>query len=149
MNKKGTSLVELIAVIVIMGIISSIGAVTVVSIIARQRKNATISSLKNIYETAKGLLVQVEAGSYDENIVFIDDDFCYISLTSMIDNGAVDGEKYRPTGNEVYFCYDMHEPFVIITNETINKVKPESTGSTTINQVLVTYSYSKDSFIIA
>ena len=49
MGKKGASLVELIAVIVIMGVIAGIAVGTVTVVIARQRKNATINSLNNIY----------------------------------------------------------------------------------------------------
>ena len=149
MNKKGTSLVELIAVIVIMGIISGIAALTVTNVIARQRKNSVINGLNNIYESARVLLVQVETSSYDENISLIDDDFCYISLTTLIDSGNVDGENYRPVGNEIYFCYDMNDSFVIITDSTITKTIPNSTGSSNVNGVLVTFSYSKNKFITA
>ena len=149
MNKKGASLVELIAVIVIMGIIASIAGVTVTVVVSRQRKNATINALNNIYDSAKGLLLPVETGNYDENITLIDDDFCYISLTTLIDSGNVDGEDYKPVGNEIYFCYDMNNPFVVITDGTITKAKPSSTGSSTVNQVLVTFNYSTNKFIIA
>ena len=147
--KKGTSLVEVITVIIIMGVIATITTAVVVSVIARQKRNATINALNNIYETTKGLLIQVEAGDYDDNITLVDDDFCYISLTTLIDSGNVDGKDYKPVGQEVYFCYDMNIAFVVITDGSFTKVKPSSTGSTTVNEILVTFSYEKDKFIIA
>ncbi len=147
--KKGTSLVELIAVIVILGVIASITTVVVVNVIARQKRNATINALNNIYESAKGLLLQVEAGDYDENISLIGDDFCYISLTTLIDSGSVDGNGYKPIGNEIYFCYDMNVSFVNITSSSITKDKPTSTGSTEVNTISVTFSFEKDKFILA
>ena len=149
LNKKGTSLVELIAVIVIMGIIASITTVTVISVLGRQKKNATITSLNNIYSSAKALLVQVETSSYDENITLIDNDFCYISLTTLIDSGNVDGKEYKPVGNEVYFCYDMHDCFVEITDGAVSKTIPTTADTTTVNDVLVTFSYESNKFIIA
>lgn len=149
MGKKGASLVELIAVIVIMGVIAGIAVGTVTVVIARQRKNATINSLNNIYESARALLVQVETSSYDEHITLIDDDFCYISLTTLIESGNVDGNKYKPIGNEIYFCYNMHDAFVEITNSAVTKTIPESTASTTVNEILVTFSYASNKFITA
>ena len=146
MNKKGTSLVELIAVLIIMGLIAGITTVTVVAVVARQRKNSVVTSLNNIYESAKVLLVQVETSSYDENITLVDNDFCYISLTTLIDSGNVDGENYKPIGNEIYFCYNMHDSFVNITSSTISDNIPESTGNATVDNVLVTFDYSKDKF---
>lgn len=152
MNKKGASLVELIAVIVIMGVIAGITTLTVTNVIARQRKNSVITGLNNIYESTKALLVQVETSSYDENITLIDNDFCYISLTTLIDSGNVDGENYKPVGNEIYFCYIMNglsESFVVISNSTPNKIKPESTGSATVDGVLITFDSIKNKFKIA
>lgn len=149
MNKKGASLVELIAVIVIMGIIASIATLTVSAVITRQRKNAVVNSLNGIYDTAKGILIQVETGSYDENITIVDDNFCYISLTTMINSGIIDGTDYLPNEEEVYFCYNMNNPFVVITNETVTSTIPSSTDSTVINGVLVTFDYQSNKFINA
>ena len=145
-NKKGSSLVELIAVIVIMGIIAAIAIPTTVVLINRQRKNAVINSLNEIYASTRGLLIQVETTSYDPNITLVDDDFCYISLTTLIDSGNVDGSTYKPIGDEIYFCYNMHDSWVVITSGDIAKTKPTSTGSTTVNQVIVTFNFETDKF---
>ena len=149
MNKKGASLVELIAVIVIMGVIASIATLTISSVINRQRRNATINSLNGIYETAKGLLIQVETGTYDENITLIDDDFCYISLSTMLDEGIIDGSDYRANGDEIYFCYDFNDSFVIITADSVSNNRPDSTGSTIVNSVMVTFDFQSNKFISA
>ena len=149
MNKKGASLVELIAIIVIMGIIAGISAVTISTVIDRQRKNSTVTALNNIYESAKSLLVQVETASYDENITVVDEEFCYISLTTLIDSGNVDGKDYKPENNEIFFCYDMHDAFVVIDNLAPNKIKPSSTGSANVNKVLISFSFEKDKFVSA
>ena len=147
--KKGITLVETIAVIIIIGIIASVTAITITTIINRQRKNATINSLNNILSSARALLLQVKTDDYDSNITIVDEDFCYISLTTLIDSGNVDGSSYKPTGDEIYFCYDMSECYCVITSGEISKGKPTETSSTTINKVLITYSYNDKKFILA
>ena len=149
MNKKGTSLVELIAVIVIMGVIASIATVTVVNVIDRQRKNTTINTLNNIYGTAKEMLYLVENASYDENITVVDEHFCYISISTMLDAGIIDGNDYRPVGNEIFFCYNMNETWVAITDESPLSSKPESTGDTEVNKVNVSFDFNDNRFIKA
>lgn len=148
MNKKGASLVELIAVIVILGIISSIAAITVTQVVIRQKKNAVISSLNNIYSSAKSLLVQTETDSYDENIT-VEEGFSYISLTTLIDSGNVDGSSYRPTEKEIYFCYDFDSCWVVIQTELPTNTRPSSTNSTPINGQNVTFDFTNDKFIIS
>ena len=148
MNNKGASLVELIAVIVIIGVIAGITTVSVVSVINRQKKNSTILSLNNIYESTKELLIAVETGIYDENITLLDDDFAYISLTTLIDSGNVDGKDYKPINNEVFFCYNMESYWVLI-DSTISKTKPSSTNVAMVYNVNVTFDYNADKFISA
>lgn len=53
LNKKGTSLVELIAVIVIMGIIAGIAVPVTIAVINRQKKNAAAKSAEAIVATIK------------------------------------------------------------------------------------------------
>ena len=52
-NKKGTSLVELIAVIVIMGIIAGIAVPVTIAVINRQKKNAAAKSAEAVVATIK------------------------------------------------------------------------------------------------
>ncbi|MCR5462210.1 MAG: type II secretion system GspH family protein [bacterium] len=150
MNKKGTSLVELIAVIVIMGVIASITTATIVTVIDRQRKNATINTLNNIYGTAKEMLYLVQNASYDENITVNDEKtFCYISLNTMLYSGIIDGNNYRANNGDVYFCFDMNQTWAIIGTAAPSNNKPDSTGEIVINQVEVTFDFSTDKFIKA
>ena len=53
LNKKGTSLVELIAVIVIMGIIAGIAVPVTIAVINRQKKNAAEKSAEAVISTIK------------------------------------------------------------------------------------------------
>lgn len=147
MNKKGTSLVELIAVIVIMGVIASIASVTIINVIDRQRRNTTVNTLNNIYGTAKEMLYLVTNADYDENITVNDDKtFCYISLNTMLDAGIIDGNSYRVENGDVYFCYNMTETWVVIGNDTPTNSKPTSTDSIIINKVNVTFDFLIDKF---
>jgi len=148
MNKKGMSLVEILAVIIIMGVVAGIGTVTTVALISRQRKNATVNALNNIYSTAQNILYQARAESHNDYITYIDEDFCYTSLTRLIDDGAIDGAHYKPVGNDIYFCFNMDETWVII-DSTVSKTKPENTGETQVNSVTVTFNYSSKKFKIA
>ncbi|MBP5446311.1 MAG: prepilin-type N-terminal cleavage/methylation domain-containing protein [Acholeplasmatales bacterium] len=63
LNKKGTSLVELIAVIVIMGIIAGIAIPTTIAVINRQKKNAAKSSADNVMAAAESVLMECAAKS--------------------------------------------------------------------------------------
>ena len=62
LNKKGTSLVELIAVIVIMGIIAGIAIPTTIAVINRQKKNAAVKSAETVFNAAKSVLVEAASG---------------------------------------------------------------------------------------
>ena len=146
MNKKGASIVELMAVIVIMGIVASIGTVSAIAVIDRQRKNSVVNALNNIYETAKNMLLQVSSGSHDEYIEVVSETFCYVTLTDMIDNAAVDREDYKPEGNEIYFCYDMDSTCWVEIGSSATNTKPASTGETLVRGVSVTYDFNNSKF---
>lgn len=147
MGKKGASLVELIAVIVIMGIVASIGTVSAIAIIDRQKKNKTLGELDNIYGTAKGILFQTTVGDNDDLLHNIDDDFFYLKLSDMVNNAYIEGRIENTGESEIYFCYDSNETFVVITSGNITKDKPISTGSTIINGISVSFNYSTGKFI--
>lgn len=56
-NKKGVTLVELLAVIVILGIIAAIAVPTIGGLIERQRENAAAAEWDNIKEAARLYIV--------------------------------------------------------------------------------------------
>ena len=71
LNKKGTSLVELIAVIVIMGIIAGIAIPTTIAVINRQKKNSALKSAENVFAAAKNVLLEASAngtGQFGTNV---------------------------------------------------------------------------------
>ena len=147
MDKRGTSIIELMAIIVIMGIIAGIGTVSAIAIINRQRKNKVIGELNSIYRTAKGILFQTTVGDNDDLLHNIDDDFYYLKLSDMVENAYIEGRVENTGEAEVYFCFDTNETFVIITSGNITKGKPTSTGSTTINDELITFDYDENKFV--
>ena len=61
LNKKGTSLVELIAVIVIMGIIAGIAVPTTIAVINRQKKNAAARSAESAVSALKNVILEAQA----------------------------------------------------------------------------------------
>ena len=63
LNKKGTSLVELIAVIVIMGIIAGIAIPTTIAVINRQKKNTAVKSVESLVSTIKNVLLEAQANA--------------------------------------------------------------------------------------
>ena len=66
LNKKGTSLVELIAVIVIMGIIAGIAIPTTIAVINRQKRNAAAKSAESLVSTLKNILTEAGATNSGE-----------------------------------------------------------------------------------
>ena len=52
-NKKGVSLVELIAVIVIMGIIATVGGISVATIIENSNKSAAAQTVSDVYSACE------------------------------------------------------------------------------------------------
>jgi type IV pilus assembly protein PilA len=51
-DERGLSLVELLAVVVIMAVIAGIGAVAITGVIQRNREDAAVSSLQNLAAAA-------------------------------------------------------------------------------------------------
>ncbi len=76
-NKKGVTLVELLAVVVILGIIAAIAVPTIGGLIARQQEKADIATLQNIISSAKTYATAEE-----------DDIFTLAEMGSYIDLGS-------------------------------------------------------------
>ena len=83
--KKGTSLVELIAVIIIMGIIAGIAIPTTIAVIDRQKTNAAKNSANNVMAAAEPVLYDATASGSS-------------NLPAGVEDGAsADGEVYKIT----------------------------------------------------
>jgi type IV pilus assembly protein PilA len=77
-NKKGVTLVELLAVVVILGIIAAIAVPTIGGLIARQRDNAAKQTYQTIVQQARLYAVEESTGTFT-----LDDllDSEFVSLT--------------------------------------------------------------------
>jgi type IV pilus assembly protein PilA len=62
-NKRGVTLVELLAVIIILAIITAIAVPTIGNLIERQRRNAAEASWSSVEEAARLYAVDLEVGA--------------------------------------------------------------------------------------
>lgn len=96
MNKKGTSLVELIAVIVIMGIIAAIAVPTTIGVINRQRKNAALRSAETVVAQMKQIMIEAQTDSAYNKKDYIIADFDGTDL-KMLSSDATTGTTVAQT----------------------------------------------------
>ncbi|MFQ3542620.1 type II secretion system protein [Halobacillus rhizosphaerae] len=98
-NAKGFTLVELLAVIVILGIIAAIAVPSVSGVIAKSKKDATVSNAEQLIEGARLLVttdnVDVSDG-VDINVYSSGDNQKGLEEEGFIEDGLVDttGEAY-------------------------------------------------------
>jgi len=95
LNKKGTSLVELIAVIVIMGIIAGIAVPVTIAVINRQKKNASAKSCEAIVSAIKQATNEVvgEANGADVTIKLVFENKANKPKTVSVTSGTGDGQQ--------------------------------------------------------
>jgi len=129
-NRKGVTLVELLAVIIILGIIAAIAVPTIGNLIERQRQNAAEAEWTNIEEAAR-----IFAYDLDATDVF--------SLQDLLDDGALtsivvllDGDVDGPT-----------DPVVDVTAEDIFVVGASSVVTVDTSGLDGTYLYI-DSYLV-
>jgi len=115
LNKKGTSLVELIAVIVIMGIIAGIAIPTTIAVINRQKKNSALKSCDNILAAAKNVLLEA---SSDPNS----------ALIATGENAATTGVVKNAAGTQ----YSVTEVALVTLGELEKKVSTSGTLTITL-----------------
>ena len=95
------------------------------------------------------MLFQVKYATHDEYIVVENEEFCYVSLTAMVENHAVDRDDYAPEGNEIYFCYDMNETWWIEIASGATSSIPVTSGETIVHGVNVKVDYVNNKFMKA
>lgn len=106
MRKKGFTLVELLAVIVVLGVIMAIAGTAVLG----QRKKANIEEAKKIEQTITDLGPGIYSyESLNSNSTFMhaykSGDAFKISTTALIDAGYLDGAIKNPSGNGTCAAY--------------------------------------------
>lgn len=136
-NKKGVSLVELIAVIVIMGIIATVGGISVATIIDNSNKKARETAASDVLAAGKNFLqMDQDTATY------------YVSLTDL----GTDVEKATAAkfDNEVYVVETKDHNFIITeTQPTAQPDSPAESYTVTVSGVEVTYTPASGSFASA
>ena len=101
-NKKGVTLVELLAVIVILGIIAAIAVPTIGGLIDRQRLNAAEAEFDNAMEAAR--------------LYFLDSDATTVTDAALVSGGYLSANPFE---DEVTFT-DGTPITIAATDSTIN-----------------------------
>lgn len=124
LNKKGTSLVELIAVIVIMGIIAGIAIPTTIAVINRQKRNSAVKSAENVFNAAKTILLEAAAnGASVAGVSPAADGEDYIYYTTADDMVTSGDLEKNPASTDFTITIDDDNKFAVVESTiTINSV---------------------------
>ena len=109
-NQKGLTLVELLAVIVILGIIAAIAVPAIANIIDNSRKDAHVANAESMYDAARLAVVGENLSSGDDWTFYAtqedDGTFAADENTSLADNRVnlveenyLDGQPENPSGD--------------------------------------------------
>lgn len=110
-NKKGFTMVELLAVVVILGIIAGIGVPLVSRYLDKARNNAYDHMFTASYDAANNIIL-------DENMSCITSE-CYFKLSNLVDKGYI--EDLADPGNQGSTCDGMIEVSSGVSNsETLD-----------------------------
>ncbi|MFH2116930.1 MAG: prepilin-type N-terminal cleavage/methylation domain-containing protein [Bacillota bacterium] len=123
-NKKGVTLVELLAVIVILGIIAAIAVPTIGGLIERQRANAAGATFTSVEEAARLYAADLDPADVFSLQDLLDDDM--LSETVVLTTDAA--------GTEVVTTNDI---FLVATNGSVSIVMPGVETGLYINGYLV------------
>lgn len=120
MNKRGFTLVELLAVIVIIGLLSSITLLKM-NDSSRERKKQDYKNMVKLIEKNTSILISTNNEFYTKvtnNIINISDT-CKISYQVLIDNNLVDETEKNPMTGD----YINRESYVIISVDNNYKLE--------------------------
>lgn len=108
-NKKGVTLVELLAVVVILGIIAAIAVPTIGGLIARQQEKADVATLQNVVDSAKLYALAEEDNEFLLSALdseYIDLSDYKFGLTESKVGGTSDAIWVKVDGSDVTFYTD-------------------------------------------
>ena len=150
LNKKGFTLVELLAVIVVLAIVMSLAVVAITNVLDSTRKNSFVADAKSFLEGAHQLvssdgvsnLFGPSNGDFAPTCSGGSTDTKYIPISAInLDRGGVTS----PYGNK-YIKRDPSESSDLTTSVTADKAKKGSyimvVATTASSSVGCTYSYS-------
>ncbi|MCJ1990394.1 type II secretion system protein [Lactococcus carnosus] len=109
-DEEGMTLVELLAVIVILSIVAAIGGVAIAGVIQRSREDARVADIQMLYEAA----TLAEASD------------SYISKNTTVTAAALNTQGYATSVN---FLMDNASPAVSTANQVIFSVTPGAGGA--------------------
>ena len=97
-NKKGFTLVELLAVIVILGVLLLIAVPSITGVIENSRKNSFVSSVNMVVDQIKSQVSIAEIGDTIYNNVVEDEGHeknnCYVDMTKVaLDRGKLEADE--------------------------------------------------------
>ena len=91
-NQKGMTLVELLAVIVILGLVAAIGTIAVGNIVDNSKTKADERKAEMIEQAARMFIL-------DDNTPTTDGE---VTITELVSNGYYEGDGTRPNGATAY-----------------------------------------------
>lgn len=139
-SKKGVSLVELIAVIVIMGIIATVGGISVASIIENSNKSAAQSAVSDVLSAGKNYL-QSDQGEAIK-----------VSLKALVEAGDIEAAtagKFTDTSKVVVYEFKSATAGIIyiISDSTTEPTVTSTEGTVAVKGgYTVTYTVATGKF---
>ena len=125
-NKKGVTLVELLAVVVILGIIAAIAVPTIGGLIARQRANAAEATYTNIVSAARLYAVSEGENSFTLDDLLTSD---YISISDYsVPAGTAANINISVSGTTVTISFVAPATGLILNGVTMEAVGGTFTG---------------------
>ena len=122
-NQKGLTLVELLAVVVILGIIAAIAVPSIANIIDNSKKDAHVANAQQMISAARLAVAANDVDAVDDN---------KITLDELIKGGYIDESLVDPDTNIAYENPDTASFVSIVTttettsgNDKITTSKPE------------------------
>lgn len=92
MNKKGFTLIELLGAIVIMGVLSTIGIISMARYLSKSEKSAYETLEKSLYESAENYTM--------DHLEILDQDGYEIESQALINGGYIDNLKDPKNNNK-------------------------------------------------